>query len=233
MQSADRSATEMATGEELVSEDLEKMVLDLKKAAAKLNAVLECYSPKNYPANVLKINKESWMKKVDDAMTSVTEFFLEIQFLDNVPTRVQDETKEIVDLVKTKFTEFVTEFDLKILGELSLIDISAATTRSGSVASSRSEEAARIAEIDVNIDHEKIAKDIKSLSAEINKFEDWSTVEAHEIEVGMNKIEGWQKRIKWIQDDLFKMKKNVLKNKLDDDKLTAAENAVNYIKHEL
>ena len=131
----------MALGEELVSEDLEKMVLDLKKAAAKLNAVLECYSPKKYPANVLKINKESWMKKVDDSMTSVTEFFLEIQFLDNVPARFQDETKEIVDQVKTKFIEFVTELNLKILGELSLHDVSARTTRSGSIASSQSEEA--------------------------------------------------------------------------------------------
>ena len=114
MQSIDRSATEMATGEEMVSEDLEKMVLDLKKAAAKFNAVLECYSPKKYPTNVLKNNKESWMKKIDDSMSSVTEFFLEIQFLDNVPARSQDETKEIVDQVKIKLIEFVTEFDLKV-----------------------------------------------------------------------------------------------------------------------
>ena len=216
----------MATGEELVSEDFEKMVLDVKKAAAKLNAVLECYSLKKYSANVLKNNKESWMKKIDDSMSSVTEFFLENQFLDKVPQWSQDETKKIVDHVNIKFTEFVTELDLKILGELSLNDISATTTRSGSVAS-QSEEAARITEIDVNIDHEKIEKDIKSLSAEFNKFEDWLTVESHEIEVGMNKIEGWQKRIKW-KDDLFKMKKNVLKNKL-----AAAENTVNYLKHEL
>ena len=63
-------------------------------------------------------------------------------------------------------------------------------------------EAARVAEIDVDIDQEKISKDVKDLSAELNKFEDWSEVDPHEIEVAMSKIEGWRKRAKQIQDSV-------------------------------
>ena len=47
----------MATGEENVSEDLKKLTLDLKKAAAKLHTLFDCYDSKNYPVNILRTNK--------------------------------------------------------------------------------------------------------------------------------------------------------------------------------
>ena len=49
----------------------------------------------------------------------------------------------------------------------------------------------------------------------------------------MHKIEGWRKRAKRIQDEVFTMKRNVLKFKLDDSKFRAAENSVNYMQREL
>ena len=82
----------MATGEENVSEDLKKLMLDLKKAAAKLHTLFDCYDSKNYPVNILRTNKESWMKKIDEAMTSVTEACLEFQFLDDVPEQIERAT---------------------------------------------------------------------------------------------------------------------------------------------
>ena len=229
----------MATGEENVSEDLKKLTLDLKKAAARLHTLFDCYDPNIYPANVLRTNKENWMKKIDEAMTSVTEACLEFQFLDDVPDASNAECEDILKDSKAKFVEFVTDFNTKVLAELNISHnevgrADSVTSREGqSTDSEKVAEAARVAEIDVNIDHEKISKDVKDLSAELNKFEDWSKVEPHEIEVAMGKIEGWQKRAKQIQDALFTMKRNVLKYKLDDSKFQAAECAVNYMQGEL
>ena len=196
----------MATGEENVSEDLKKLMLDLKKAAAKLHTIFDCYDPNNYPANVLRTNKENWMKKIDDAMTSVTEACLEFQFLDDLPEASNAECKDILKDSKAKFVKFVTDLNIKVLAELNIGDndvgrAGSVTSRGGQSTDLEKEaEAARVAEIDVNIDHEKISKDVKDLSAELNKFEDWSKVEPHETEVAMLKIEGWQKKAKQIQD---------------------------------
>ena len=229
----------MATGEENVSENLKKLTLDLKKAAAKLHTLFDCYDPNNYPANVLRTNQENWMKKIDEAMTSVTEACLEFQFLDDVPEASDAEFKNIRKDSKSKFVKFITDFDIKILDELNIGDndvgrADSVTSRGGQSTDSEKEaEAARVAEIDVDIDHEKISKEVKDISAELNKFEDWSKVEPHEIEVAMGKIEGWQKRAKQIQDAVFAMKRNVLKYKLDDSKFQAAECAVNYMQREL
>ena len=118
---------------------------------------------------------------------------------------INAECKDILKDSKAKFVEFVTDFNIKILADLT---IDHKVERAGSVASrggqsTNSEKvakAARVAEINVDIDHKKISKDVKDLSAELNKFEDWSKVEPHETEVAMLKIEGWQKKAKQIQD---------------------------------
>ena len=233
----DEDNTEMSAleDEEPVSEEITSMINALKKCIARLYTLFECYSPGEYPANVLKANKEGWMKKIDTCMTEITEICLEIQFLDNVPTMSVSDCKKLMEEAKTKFVKYVTDFDIKILGELNINEANSSSSRSGSVLSTQSDnaEAARNAEIDVNIDYEKISVDIKALSSEINKYEDWSLVEPHEIEVGMGKIEGWKKKSKLIQDALFQMKRNVLKFKIDDEKLRAAECAVNYLQSEL
>ena len=118
--SIDRSAAEMATGEENVSEDLKKLTLDLKKAAARLHTLFDCYDPNIYPANVLRTNKENWMKKIDEAMTSVTEACLEFQFLDDVPDASNAECQDILKDSKAKFVEFVTDYNVKVLAELNI-----------------------------------------------------------------------------------------------------------------
>ena len=229
----------MVTGEENASEELKKLMLDLKKAAAKLHSLFDCYHPQRYPSSVLRTNKDSWMRKIDDAMTAVTESCLEIQLEDNVPITIGDQSKDFLKEANKCFSKFVIELDTKILGDLNLEDNR--DVRSGSVASGggqsndsdRDAEAARVAEIDVNIDHEKISDDVKALSAEINKFEDWSKVEPHEIEVAMGRIEGWKKRAKQIRDAVFTMKRSILKHKLDDTRLRAAESSVTYMQTEL
>ena len=219
----------------LETEDIKAMINSAKKCIARLYTLFECHSPEKYPANVLKANKEGWMKQVTQAMSDVTECFLEIQFMDNVAEVTQADCKKLIDEANRRYVKFVTDFDIKILGELNINEDNSGVSRSGSVLSNRSDdaEAARKAEIDVNVDYEKISEDVKAISSEINKFEDWSVVEPHEIEVGMSKIEGWKERSKKLQENLFSMKKTVLKHKLDDEKLRAAECAINYMKSEL
>ncbi len=94
----------MAMGEENVSEDLKKLTLDLKKAAAKLHTLFDCYDPVNYPVNVLRTNQENWMKKIDEAMTSVTEACLEFQFLDEESNA---ECKNTLKDSKAKFVKLI------------------------------------------------------------------------------------------------------------------------------
>ena len=232
----DVTYAEMPLDEEgLETEDIKTMIKSVKKCIARLYTLFDCYSSEKYPANVLKINKDGWMKRIDAAMSDVTECCLEIQFQDNVTTSSVTNCKKLMDEASARYVKFVTDFDIKILGELNINEDNSGVSRSGSVLSNRSDdaEAARKAEIDVNVDYEKISEDAKSLSSEINKFEDWSVVEPHEIEVGMSKIEGWKERAKKLQENLFSMKKAVLKHKLDDEKLRAAECAINYLKSEL
>lgn len=59
VQSTGRSAKEMARGEENVSEEMKKLMLTLKNAAAKLQTRINSYDLRKYPGNVLMIKKIS------------------------------------------------------------------------------------------------------------------------------------------------------------------------------
>ena len=149
-----------------IPENIKTLMVNLKKTVAKLETLFDCYDPQNYPANILRNNKDGWMKKIDEVMTSVTEACLEFQFQDDVPDVCQAECKNLLKNAKTKFVKFVTEYDNKILGGLSIGDnedrrAGSVTSQGGQSTDSEKEaEAARVAEIDVNIDHEKISKDV-------------------------------------------------------------------------
>ena len=98
----------MVTGEENASEELKKRMLDLKKATAKLHSLFDCYHPQRYPSSVLRTNKNSWMRKIDDAMTAVRESCLEIQLEDNVPITIGDQSKDLLKEANECYSKFVT-----------------------------------------------------------------------------------------------------------------------------
>ena len=85
----------MATGEENISEELKKLTLDLKKAAAKLHSLFDCYDLNNYPANVMRTKKENWMKNIEDLMASVAMVGLETLGYSSLPIHLQTEDTQL------------------------------------------------------------------------------------------------------------------------------------------
>ena len=71
------------------------------------------------------------------------------------------------------------------------------------------------------------------LKAEIKKFDDWSSVESHEIELAMRKIQPWKSQMKSLKERLWSMKKNTHSFDLGNGIIVSSEAAVNSLNAEL
>ena len=229
----------------MAEDDDEKQLLEkLNVAHGKLKSVLSLYDPEKYPAQILLRNEDKWIKNVEDALSNVLvcSNLIEEKFPQGENEGDVEELKKQVKVVENLASSFLLKYQTKIL---TLPGQSAASTSSyptlpvavrgqsqNDVAQTQS-TAARIAAVNTEIDHEKISEDLKALSLDIHKVDDWSVAESHEVEVAMSKIRGWKKQMKAIQDTLYSLKRNVRVYNLDQERLRGSEAAVENLRSEI
>ena len=90
-------------------------------------------------------------------------------------------------------------------------------------------EKRRTAEVELDINSEKVDTAVKALRLEITKCEDWTVAEDHQIEVAMTKIEAWTAQIKYLNERIWEMKKSVEIFDLDRTQLAMCEVAVDTV----
>ena len=59
--------------------DVKKMLRSLKISQAKVRNTLNVFNPSRYTPEVIKSNKESWIKKAEDAFDIVAELSLDLE----------------------------------------------------------------------------------------------------------------------------------------------------------
>ena len=210
----------------------ERIFKEFKKKFARLKSLLTTYDPANYDAKVLKLNKAEWMKQIMDRNDELHEVFLDLD-----ESKLSDADKELKEKFDKDMNEavarFISAFDLKLL---SLDDtppierVDSRGDRSGGASSSvLMSNLNRMAEANVRVDLEKLYSEIKDLSADVKKVEDWSVVHRYDIEVAMGKLDSWRKRLKSIKDGFYSVKKIVLSNGIDEQIYSNTETAANML----
>ena len=253
---ASRNGAPLKTANQMRRED---MVKNITSTAAKLKAFLMQYDPNKYDAAILRRNEEKWTRNIDEAFSNFLEAFTPL-FHDElwVGTMLQEQKRNHERFMNTfgdKVTAFTLVYQTKVLtlqpaapppappsappppgtaaGDASSSnggDTSGASVESAGSAIAR---ARHTAQVNVDIDLEKLHDDIKTLRAEVRKVADWEAAPAHTIEVFMAKVEGWKRQKKVIKDTLVSVKRNVRCHQLEEVQLVTAEGAVRALESEV
>ena len=200
----------------VATDNNQKQLLEkLNVGLGKLKSVLALYDPDKYPAQILLRNEDKWIKTVENALS---EFMISSNLIEEkLPQTGNDgenveEWRKQIKIVENMANAFLLKYQTKVM---TLFDTAAplppgaAIDQRLNVHAQAPSAAVRNAAVNADIDYEKIREEMKGLSIEIHKIDDWSSAESHEVEVAMSKIASWKNQMKSIQNILYSLKKNV------------------------
>ena len=148
-----------------------KLEDDLKKVLRQLWLVLRIYDPDKYEVDILVVNKDDWIKKVEDGYDSVLEVCFHIQETKLWSAADFEKLTKSIDDLEKQVVDFVTRFNKKIMkhlhsasdGEILVHDLRlepiAAETKAAKTAFIKSDLAAEDASIKVKEFHVENVKE--------------------------------------------------------------------------
>ena len=205
-----------------------------KAKMMRLKNLIRTYDPLKYQAQDLVSNKEDWIGSVKTVYDNILDYAEEVSSKP-VITQGQDVTIQIeIDKAGDEFQKFLAAFNEKccvvVAPQIQAQNHNNSTNSSqDSVNSMIIAERLRTAEVDNNINSEKVATAVKALKLEITKCEDWTVAEDHQIEIAMTKVESWTAQMKYLKERIWEMKRSVEIFDLDRAQLARCETAVNTV----
>ena len=182
------------------------------------------YHPDNYDASVLVANKEEFMNEVKTAYKELATFTAGV--ITNVASSTVDKTvaQDFLSSSGREFSTFLNLYSRKCLQvqNRESLDPNQDRSNSGSDISARSEaeEKARLAKVDRDIDIVKMSDAIDGLRLEVNVEDDWSTADSNRVEIAMNNIASWRKKLSFVKNKFWDIQRNTEDNNLDEEELT-------------
>ena len=151
----------------------------LTAKSSKLRRVCNKYNPAKFTAELLAMNKDEWLKDVDNTYNDVLNYVEEIESQPGNAGINGTEVESIVDSATESLQQFLIDFNLKC--GLGLASANTATIGSESNLAQKT----KAAQIDVRINGEKVEDFAKKLRSAVGKYEDWNAAPSHDIEVAM------------------------------------------------
>ena len=191
------------------------------------------YHPDNYDASVLVANKEEFMNEVKAAYKELATFTAGV--ITNVASSTVDKTvaQDFLSSSGREFSTFLNLYSRKCLQvqNRESLDHNQDRSNSGSDISARSEaeEKARLAKVDRDIDIVKMSDAIDGLRLEVNVEDDWSTADSNRVEIAMNNIASWRKKLSFVKNKFWDIQRNTEAYNLDEEELARTEIALNTI----
>ena len=218
--------------------DLPEVKRGLKSKTSRLEQLIDLYSPDDYPPDVVLINKDTWVGKVEEKFFDLVDFADSLKEKDDVTEEEERVINNRVKEARKDFQKYVIDVNSKCNSIAGGSAEAGATTiafnnNSNDSAVSVNAERRKVAEVEVEIDSERISDGVEILEAEIKKFDDWSSVESQEIELAMRKIQPWKSQMKSLKERLWSMKKNTHSFDLGNGIIVSSEAAVNSLNAEL
>ena len=191
------------------------------------------YHPDNYDASVLVANKEEFINEVKTAYKELATFTAGV--ITNVASSTVDKTvaQDFLSSSGREFSAFLNLYSRKCLQvqNRESLDPNQDRSNSGSDISARSEaeEKARLAKVDRDIDIVKMSDAIDGLRLEVNVEDDWSTADSNRVEIAMNNIASWRKKLSFVKNKFWDIQRNTEAYNLDEEELARTEITLNTI----
>ena len=204
----------------------------MKSFVTKMISILELYDPELYPVNVLQQNEGKWTKLAQECYQEMLSVMLEAEDAD----WMTDIMKAEMIKVKEKCKKLVKEYVIKVSQKLAAPDpVNNESPAAADIDHNLSADTSQVnlAKVNAAIEFEKLTCEVKLLSAEIRKVEDWSAADSHVVEAAMNQVADWKEKLDKIKESYFIMKRNILTYDLPADDLLVAESKVKCLSSEL
>ena len=95
-----------------------KLEDDLKKVLRQLRLILRIYDPDKYEVDILVVNKDDWIKKVEDGYDSVLEVCFHIQETKLWSAADFEKLTKSIDDLEKQVVDFITRFNKKMMKHL-------------------------------------------------------------------------------------------------------------------
>ena len=178
---------------------------ELANISSMMKTLRSTYDPQLYPVNILQLQESNWTRKMEDMITNANKLVDESKNKPWFDAECKRRADDAMKALREEVVQYVTELSMKLLAVREVASPPAPAQSSESI----SNQDAKKALINVDIDAEKIRANVHSLTSDLRRFQDWSTAPDHEIEVAMIKMESWREMMKEIVDTLHSMKRNV------------------------
>ena len=215
----------------------------IKKCLQHITILMEMWDPQRFEGRVLAANKVAWLEEVQKAYYSALDVFCEYETAWFLNREEKEAFGKMQEDVKTSCTDYILSYTTKMLDFNDSVAASSSSQQGSARGSSRpspspppsSEEtqAKKNARISVKVDAKKVSAEVKLLSDEVNKVEDYASAEDHVVEAGMKSIPAWRKSVKGMWDLIYSMEKNTQMFDLDPSEHVNAENALTYAETEM
>ena len=177
-----------------------------------LRRYLRLYDPSKHDAAVCSANKAQWMEKVDRSYEAL------LNCAENIAT--SEEVEKLLDEATNDFQAFLVTFNKKCTGS------------SGGEVPGNGEKV-KMAEVDIKIDAQKIDLGVRQLRAEVRPHENWAEADSHDIEVAMKAQQEWAKELKYLQERVWAMRRNVECFGIDSAELRRCEVKVKELRNQV
>ena len=214
----------------------------MKACSMKLKGYFRIYNPESYTAETLASNKKEWMAEVNTCYKEVLDYAVQVSTAPGVTDVQEAEIERLTDKIGDDFKNFLVQFNSKcsveVAGQVAgyapppPAQVPSINNSHDSAASSNTERA-RKAEVEVEINIEKICHGVKGLNSEIRKCRNWSEAESHDIEIAMGKTADWKKQFKYLKERVWEVKRDVKCFDMDENVLAGQVAAVNTLEVEM
>ena len=219
------------------------MAEDLNKKIRKFERLGRIYNPEKYAVQTIKDNKKEWSSKMEEALMEVVEAAEELTLDEAAQEDLKAFARTAIENSEDMFQNFANSLSQKTSVDPSPSPGSSVTAASSPLADGEAvatsvpresqQQAIKVAKVNVDIDSDIISSEAKALTAEIRKFEDWSSAESHEIELAMSKKEEWKKRLKSVKDKGWGIQRNTISFNLDQTKMMSSKATISVLEAEL
>ena len=222
--------------------DMADFSKDKEECEEKIEAfddVIRRCNPKSKSPSAVKRCNVSWDNELKVALDDLTKTIR--KFIRNHSQILEEESvglwKQEITAQARKYDEHVTTVH-GILDELESRSQSTPTPAlhppsALPVPDAASVAKARAAEVEVQVDAERIVSDGNQLSEEYMKYDDWGDASNEEVEEAARSIKDWRKKFRWLEDRVYTMKKNVKLYNLANTELDSSIKKVESIQLEM
>ena len=212
-------------------------LVDMKDACdakvRRFTRLLRRYDPTAYPPSALITYKSSWTSEATNALEELVDAIEELcskngQTLGSVEVGVW---KESIKRNEAEFQKFINGMEAKTadIPGPNMGPMVPAHSDSNLIQAQKT----RAAQVEIEIDMQIISTKGTQLSTEILKFDDWGDAPDNDIEIAMNKVDDWKRKMEKLREKSYAIQRNTMSFNLDQSTMRSSKALVNTLSSEL